>query len=190
MSIMSTRPTSNNASAGPNPARRILFLDDDPARAEIFLAENPEAVWVETASECIARLEEPWDEVHLDHDLGGERFVDLSREDCGMEVVRWLCLEPHPHLLRTQFLVHSHNPVAAGMMAMQIRVSGFQVESRPFGVATNLPHPEDPFWNPRPAWHEWLSKTVNALAASLRGRKTDPYPPLDETGETTDREHR
>jgi hypothetical protein len=101
MSIMSTRPTSENRPAGANPARRILFLDDDPARAEIFLAENPDAIWVETASDCIARLEEPWDEVHLDHDLGGERFVDLSREDCGMEVVRWLCLEPHPHLLRT-----------------------------------------------------------------------------------------
>ena len=60
---------------GPNQDRSaaILFLDDDPERAEIFLADNPEAVWVQTAEECIARLAEAWDEVHLDHDLGGER---------------------------------------------------------------------------------------------------------------------
>ena len=77
---MSPRPPIAELHAAPVPTvpRRILFLDDDPARAEIFLAENPEAVWVQTADECIARLEEDWDEVHLDHDLGGERFVDLQ----------------------------------------------------------------------------------------------------------------
>ncbi len=189
MSIMSTMPTSEPPPVGPNQSRRILFLDDDPARAEIFLAEHPSAVWVETASECIARLEGDWDEVHLDHDLGGEHFVDLSREDCGMEVVRWLCLESHPHLKHTQFLIHSHNPMAAGMMAMQIRVAGFQVEHRPFGAASSLPASDDPFWNQRPGWQEWLSKTVNALASGLLGRKADRQRPPDETGETTDAEH-
>jgi hypothetical protein len=188
MSGMSTWPTSKQPPLDPNRARRILFLDDDPTRAEIFLAENPEAVWVETASECIARLEEEWDEVHLDHDLGGEHFVDLSREDCGMEVVRWLCLEPHPHLQQTLFLVHSHNPVAAGMMAMQIHVAGFHVESRPFGATATLPPAGDPFWNQRPAWKEWLSRTVSALASGLLGRRPDPPRPPDEMGEWTDRE--
>ena len=57
------------------PVRRVLFLDDDPRRAEIFLAENPEAVWVETVTDCVSRLEEKWDEVHLDHDLGGQQMV-------------------------------------------------------------------------------------------------------------------
>lgn len=33
----------------PGHPRRLLFLDDDPARAAIFLAENPDAVWVQTA---------------------------------------------------------------------------------------------------------------------------------------------
>jgi hypothetical protein len=155
--------------------RRILFLDDDPARAEVFLEANPEAVWVQTAGECIARLEEEWDEVHLDHDLGGERFVDLSRDDCGMAVVRWLCLEPHPHLLPTHFLIHSHNPIAAEMMVMQIHVAGFRVENRPFGLTGPLPPRHDPFWNQRPAWQEHLAR-LRAGVLRLLGRGPDPGP--------------
>lgn len=121
-------------SASPQvPSRRVLFLDDDPGRAEIFLAEVPHAVWVSTVADCLLRLEEVWDEVHLDHDLGGETFVDCGREDCGMEVVRWLCLKPHPHLASTRFYVHSHNAGAADLMVMQLRVNGFRVEARPFG---------------------------------------------------------
>ena len=65
---------------------KVLFMDDDPARGASFLAEYPDAVWVRTAK-IIAHLAEPWDEVHLDHDLGGDVFVDFERDDCGMAVV-------------------------------------------------------------------------------------------------------
>ena len=72
---------------------KVLFMDDDPARGAMFLAAHPDAVWVGTAEACIAHLVEPWDEVHLDHDLGGEVFVDHERDDCGMAVVA-LALRP------------------------------------------------------------------------------------------------
>jgi NAD+-processing family protein with receiver domain len=188
MSIMSPRAPDEDPSIGSGRSRRILFLDDDPARAEIFLAENPDAIWVQTADECIARLAEPWDEVHLDHDLGGERYVDLSRDDCGMAVVRWLCLEPHPHLLETHFLIHSHNAGAACIMLMQIHVAGFRVEHRPFGVTTTLPPPQDPFWNHRPLWHDWLAKFV-ALARRLIVPRPDPGRISGEPGTPIPREH-
>lgn len=136
------------ATAPPAGLRR-LFLDDDPARAAQFLAEDPEAVWVETASDCIARLEERWDEVHLDHDLGGEHFVDHGREDCGMEVVRWLCLVRRPHLRPARFFVHSHNPGAATMMGLELLAAGYQVELRPFGAPPPPPLPEE-FDGPSP----------------------------------------
>ena len=126
----------------PHPELRILFLDDDPHRAEIFLAKNPQAIWVETVPDCLAKLEEPWDEVHLDHDLGGEQYVTHDREDCGMEVVRWLSLTARPHLQQTRFVVHSHNPNGATMMGMQLMVNGYKVEVRPFGetpVETSTP---------------------------------------------------
>jgi len=150
--------------------RRRLFLDDDPGRAEVFLAEHPDATWVQTAADCIAGLAGPWDEVHLDHDLGGEHYVDPDREDCGMEVVRWLAKEPRDHLRRARFTVHSHNMVAACMMAMQIRALGFRVEARPFGLAP----PESE--SPPPAglrrqWHRAL-----ALVRRLRGLEARPGP--------------
>jgi hypothetical protein len=121
----------------PEPARphRVLFLDDDPLRAELFLNDHPSATWVTTVSDCVARLEDVWDEVHLDHDLGGKTFVDSNAEDCGMEVIRWLCKEPRNHLKRTtQFFVHTHNAAAGLLMVLQMRSNGYNAEFRPFGV--------------------------------------------------------
>jgi hypothetical protein len=118
---------------------RVLFLDDDPARGKSFVAEYPGAVWVRTAEECIDRLSEPWDEVHLDHDLGGEVFVDHEREDCGMAVVRWLCDQPRPDLKSTRFFVHTHNVNAACLMALRLEAMEYDVQIRPFGAAPARP---------------------------------------------------
>ncbi len=128
--------------------RRILFLDDDLRRGEAFLSWYPHAVWVETAAACLSRLTEPWDEVYLDHDLGGETFVDHTREDCGMAVVRWLCEEFRPHLQPTLFVIHTHNLGAACSMTFQLQASGYLVHEAPFGP----PRPERP-----PSWlaHLW-----------------------------------
>lgn len=132
--------------AGPPepPPRRLLFLDDDPNRADVFLKDHPQAVWVTTVPECLTMLAEPWDEVHLDHDLGGRTFVDSSETDCGMEVIRWLCKEPRPHLKGTSFFVHTHNTAAALLMVLLMRGSGYKAEFRPFGhdLETLLAHNE------------------------------------------------
>ena len=191
---------SPDDSPGPGPTGRgrreprLLFLDDDPERAEVFLTENPKAVWVKTASDCIARLDEPWDEVHLDHDLGGEHFVDLSREDCGMEVVRWLSMFARPHLKPTRFFVHSHNDSAATMMGMQLMMSGYTVEVRPFGSNQPPPSPLDlvggeptPALPPLPRVSTWGA--LKRLARRLLRRESPedygyslterPEPPLE-----------
>ena len=118
----------------PESAPQILFLDDDPARARSFLTRHPQAVWVETAEECIARLSEEWDQVHLDHDLGGEIYVDSRRPDCGMEVVRWLCAEPRAHVSETLFIIHTLNAEAASSMLTSLREHGYHAVYRPFGV--------------------------------------------------------
>lgn len=114
-------------------ARRILLLDDDPARAVEFQARHPGVTWVATAAECIEALHESWDEVHLDHDLGGEQYVDHDRDDCGMAVVRWLCAEPRAHLQSALFIIHTHNQGAAVAMTFQLQSTGYTVEERRFG---------------------------------------------------------
>ena len=129
------------------PPTRRLFLDDDPDRASAFLQAHPDATWVQTVPECLARLAEPWDEIHLDHDLGGELFVDVHREDCGMEVVRWLAKEPPRHLRKAQFTVHSHNLAAAFEMTYRLRALGYRAEARPFGVEPpSFPTSDRPAW--------------------------------------------
>ncbi len=115
------------------PTPRRLFLDDDPERASLFLERYPDAVWVQTVPDCVAKLAETWDEIHLDHDLGGEQFVDINRDDCGMEVVRWLGRERRRHLRRSKFIVHSHNIAAAFEMVMSLQALGYRVDARPFG---------------------------------------------------------
>jgi hypothetical protein len=146
--------------------RRRLFLDDDPERAAVFLSKHPDAIWVQTVPECVEKLLEKWDEIHLDHDLGGEAYVDIHREDCGMEIVRWLAREPRRHLRRARFTVHSHNQMAACVMVMQIQSLGFRVEAQPFGV----PPPEvelevDTATGLRRHWNR-----ARALVRRLRGR--------------------
>lgn len=113
-----------------------LFLDDDPARADAFLDKFPDAHWVETAADCIQALaDNTWDEIHLDHDLEGEWFVDSERDDCGMEVVRWLTTQPRNHLLAAKFVVHTHNQNAAMVMVTQLGLAGYYVLEQPFGSA-------------------------------------------------------
>jgi hypothetical protein len=121
--------------------KRRLFLDDDPDRASAFLEQFPDAIWVKTVTECVEKLAEPWDEVHLDHDLGGELYVDASRDDCGMEVVRWMSQEPRRHLRTARFTVHSHNMIAAFEMSYRLRMLGYRVETRPFGAEPPGPDP-------------------------------------------------
>ncbi len=118
----------------PPAPRRILFLDDDAGRAQTFLSRHPQAVWIKTVGECLEKLVESWDEVHLDHDLGGRTFVAVSETDCGMEVIRWLCREERDHLRTTRFFVHTHNSVAGLLMVLQMRTSGYRAEFRPFGL--------------------------------------------------------
>lgn len=113
------------------PNENILFLDDDEARIKSFKAVHPNAVIVTTASDCIEKLqtEERWDRVFLDHDLGGEIFVDSARDDCGMEVVRWIC-DNEPSI--TIVLVHTCNTRAGANMVNALRDDCYTAVHVPF----------------------------------------------------------
>jgi hypothetical protein len=193
----SARPKEHGdtlAPLGSSSSDRILFLDDDPDRALDFLARHPEAVWVQTAGECIARLAEAWDQVHLDHDLGGEVFVDSSRTDCGMEVVRWLCADPHKPHGPTWFIVHTHNPEAAVLMVGSLRQLGYNAVYRPFGIDPTDWFAPEPIEEPCPQQQPvpvrlaltlrgWLDRRLTRIrrAAQRRSNAENSGPPDKET---------
>lgn len=116
--------------------KRVLFLDDDKHRTMAFrdLMRLYDIVpdCVETAAECIERLKAvEYDLISLDHDLGGETFVDSAREDCGMEVVRWLRKHQKPQGF---ILVHSFNMLASKRMVYSLS-GGYAAFYVPFGSA-------------------------------------------------------
>jgi predicted regulator of Ras-like GTPase activity (Roadblock/LC7/MglB family) len=105
----------------------ILFLDDDSNRIKQFRSQVPSATFCRTAQEMISALskaEGVIDWLFLDHDLGGEVFVDSSLPNTGMEVVRWL--ERNRKEIVT-VVVHSHNPAAARLMTDRLRATGYNV---------------------------------------------------------------
>jgi hypothetical protein len=109
----------------------ILFLDDSPIRTKEFKSNNPSAICVETAKDAIKELDSniEWSYVYLDHDLGGEKFVDSQNTNTGMEVVRWIVAnKPNIDLI----IIHSLNPVAANNMLTDLKRAAYPTMVRPF----------------------------------------------------------
>jgi len=112
----------------------ILFLDDSEERQKLVLAYF-EAVYsteefallfakdAQTAIEYLQAVEEPWNLVMLDHDLGKEIFMDSDRMDTGMEVVRWI-VRNRP--LIEKIIIHSWNSPAAEEMIARLRAAGYE----------------------------------------------------------------
>jgi len=116
----------------------VLWLDDAPERTKRFRSYAPYATLTETAQECIdalAAADEPWDIVFLDHDLGGEIYVDTAEKNTGSEVVRWIG-ENEPQILK--IVVHSCNPEAAKWMVHDLIRLGYDTEKIPITTLLGL----------------------------------------------------
>lgn len=112
-----------------------IFLDDCPYRTVRFKSRLPDAICVTTAQECIEAIEREKEIRHLllDHDLGGEVYVDSNREDCGMEVVRWLVTNSRENLAKIDtIIVHSMNEPARKNMVYDLRTATYNVLEIPF----------------------------------------------------------
>lgn len=108
----------------------ILFLDDSRERTRRFRSHVPNAIIVHTSPDAIAKLaSQEWDYVFLDHDLGDEVYVDSSREDCGMAVVRWVTDEEP---IVSHFVVHSLNAPAREEMVARLQAAGYDAQGVPY----------------------------------------------------------
>lgn len=97
----------------------LLFLDDNQERQKKIKERLPSIIQTYTAAETIETIEEveSIDVLFLDHDLGGEVYVDSQREDCGMEVARWLV--KNPQNINT-IVLHSFNPIGKHNMYLAL----------------------------------------------------------------------
>ena len=95
---------------------KILILDDDRIRHTHFIRNfsHHEVTNVETAEEAIKALADfDFDAVFLDHDLGGEIFVNSFGPilNTGYTVAKWLA--ENPDRRPKHIYVHSLNPIGA-----------------------------------------------------------------------------
>lgn len=98
---------------------KILLLEDDLNRVREFekrvseLNENSLLVHTKTAIDCINKLKtDKFELILLDHDLGGEIYVDSNREDTGSEVARWIS-NNRQSVNGAIIITHSYNIVGA-----------------------------------------------------------------------------
>ena len=123
-----------------------MFLDDDQNRAALAYqrfkpADRENVIWCQTAEEAICTLRDYKDiltSVYLDHDLGGESYVHTAREDCGMEVVRYLEKLARKGelggLKKAKFRVHTWNIDSGNVMYKRLKAVGLRCEFVPFGL--------------------------------------------------------
>ena len=110
---------------------KILFLDDRQERIDVAEEryKDDDLAIVRTAEEAIEELRKrSWKLVCLDHDLGGEAYVNSKRKDCGMEVVRWMTEYRGPlALIAEKVIIHSSNLNAAMEMYSALNARGYYV---------------------------------------------------------------
>lgn len=100
----------------PKDAQRILVLEDDANRVGVFrkLLIGRDVVYTEHAVDAIAALMTTvFDLILLDHDLGGQVFVDSEEDDTGYQVAK---VVPDSINKDTTCIVHSLNFMGADLM--------------------------------------------------------------------------
>lgn len=117
-----------------------LVLEDSHERAALMYQRLPNSdsfIWTETAADAIGVLTDYKERlfyVTLDHDLGGEHWVDSRKENTGMEVVRFLEKQDPAEYGDCLLCVHSWNNVAAPRMYERLKAAGYNVIYKPFGL--------------------------------------------------------
>jgi len=114
---------------------KILILEDDGIRIgmlrKYFDSLGHDLTICTEAEEAIAALYDcgDYDLLFLDHDLGGESFVDSSRDDTGAAVARWLANEEtiygQPYSRHVAIVIHSMNPIGQRNILHILERGGF-----------------------------------------------------------------
>ena len=96
---------------------KILILEDDPYRIKNFkkmLSLDNTLFLSDNVEECksIYNDNKPFDVIFLDHDLGGEIFVDSNEKNTGYQFSKFIMNEG----VNNSVIIHSMNPAGAQRM--------------------------------------------------------------------------
>lgn len=119
---------------------KILVLEDDPNRIEIFKKHlsKHDTAYTDTAQGAIDLLKaNEYDVIFLDHDLGGQTYVDAKNTNTGSEVVRFLVEQDVNGIgcnIHATYIIHTMNPDAGKHMRYDLHRLGFKVSKIMFGT--------------------------------------------------------
>jgi len=112
---------------------RILCLEDNPIRIEAIkqLFKNQDIIIVDNVKEAKElSLLNDFKVLLLDHDLGGQIWVDPEEENTGYSFVKWLV---ENNLCRNSLIyIHSLNPIGANKMLNYLLDNGYDGIWHPF----------------------------------------------------------
>lgn len=107
--------------------QRILVLEDNEYRIKWFRHHfaNETITIMEAASDAIGCLQSnEYDLIFLDHDLGGEAFVNEAHKNTGSEVARFLAASKAN--INASYVIHSLNSAGADYMFNALINAGYQ----------------------------------------------------------------
>jgi len=110
----------------------IFILEDDPSRMKLFNEwfkdhEIDHSDWAGDAINSLRSIK--YDVIFLDHDLGGQAFVDSNDPNTGYQVAKTI---PDGINANTPVIVHSMNP-AGGKNILDVLTTPQKIHS-PFGT--------------------------------------------------------
>ena len=96
---------------------RVLILEDSPERIKTFQKKlgKYDLYFFDNVADTIRALEymDQFDVLFLDHDLGGEVFVDSDQPNTGYQLAKYIS---EKQLKFNQIIIHSMNSVGAQRM--------------------------------------------------------------------------
>ena len=105
---------------------RILVLEDNPIRQEKFkqLFKNQElSIYDNVLDAYHACVCYEFSVIFLDHDLGGQIWVDSNEENTGYQFVKWLV--ENKIQKNALYYIHSMNPIGANKMLNLLLDNGY-----------------------------------------------------------------
>jgi hypothetical protein len=115
---------------------KVFILEDDPYRNAAFesaLEGHDLTMHIDVAS-AISAYDPPYDLMLLDHDLGGEVYVNSEEFNTGYTFCEFLVSNPKATDRAVSVIVHSWNPEGGAAMGRLLHSAGYTVIREWFGV--------------------------------------------------------